>query len=47
MGELTPVVTIDGRSIGAGVPGPVTHTIRAAFRDLVADPAYSTPLPDF
>ena len=47
MGELTPVVLIDGRPVGEGVPGPVTHAIRTAFRDLVADTANSTPLPDF
>eukprot|EP00051_Salpingoeca_urceolata_P029203 m.489231 g.489231 ORF g.489231 m.489231 type:complete len:569 (+) comp26517_c0_seq1:88-1794(+) len=34
MGELTPVVEIDGRSIGDGKPGPVTAKIMEAFRAL-------------
>ena len=33
--EVTPVVTIDGRPIGAGVPGPVTIRLLNAFRDRV------------
>jgi branched-chain amino acid aminotransferase len=34
--ELGPVVQLDGRTIGAGKPGPVTMRILAAFRDLAA-----------
>jgi branched-chain amino acid aminotransferase len=34
--ELGPVVQLDGRTIGAGQPGPVTLRILAAFRDLAA-----------
>jgi branched-subunit amino acid aminotransferase/4-amino-4-deoxychorismate lyase len=47
MGELTPVVQIDGRSVGAGVPGPVTGRLAAAYKLLVDRPELSTPLPDF
>lgn len=32
--ELGPVVEIDGRQIGTGLPGPVTARLVAAFRDL-------------
>jgi branched-chain amino acid aminotransferase len=35
MGELAPVVEVDGRSIGDGSPGPLTHKLGAAFADLV------------
>jgi branched-chain amino acid aminotransferase len=35
-GAQTPVVEIDGRSIGAGAPGPMTRRIRALYKDLVA-----------
>jgi branched-chain amino acid aminotransferase len=30
--DLLPVVTVDGRSIGSGRPGPVTRTLLAAYR---------------
>lgn len=32
MGELTPVVTIDGRTIGSGARGPVTARLQEAYR---------------
>lgn len=32
--EIVPVVTIDGRTIGRGVPGPSTKRLQAAFRQL-------------
>ena len=32
--EVIPVVQLDGRRIGAGVPGPVTRRLTAAFRGL-------------
>ena len=35
MGELAPVVTVDGRPIGNGKPGPVTARLSALFRDFV------------
>ncbi len=33
--ELLPVVRIDGRVVGAGVPGPTTRALHAAFRESV------------
>ncbi len=41
--EVIPVVQLDGRRIGAGVPGPITRRLTAAFRDLAAregDPVF-------
>jgi branched-chain amino acid aminotransferase len=34
MGELSPVVKVDGRPIGAGSLGPVTERLRQLFREL-------------
>ncbi len=34
MGELAPVVRVDGRVIGAGLPGPMTQRLSSLFRDL-------------
>ena len=36
MGGLTPVLTIDGRRIGAGEPGPVTLRLTGMFAELTA-----------
>ena len=36
MGELAGVTRVDGRTIGAGVPGPVTGQLSALFRELTA-----------
>jgi branched-chain amino acid aminotransferase len=36
MGELAPVVEVDGRTIGDGSPGPLTQKLSNAFADLVA-----------
>jgi branched-chain amino acid aminotransferase len=36
MGGLVPVVTVDGRPIGDGEPGPVTKNLTALFADLTA-----------
>ncbi len=36
MGGLTPVISIDGRVIGGGPPGPVTRRLTALFADLTA-----------
>jgi branched-chain amino acid aminotransferase len=33
--EVIPVVQCDGRTIGSGVPGPITRNIRSQFLDLV------------
>jgi branched-chain amino acid aminotransferase len=32
MGEIAPVIRVDGRTIGAGSPGPVTARLRELFR---------------
>jgi branched-chain amino acid aminotransferase len=32
--EVVPVVSLDGREIGAGIPGPVTQEMVEMFRDL-------------
>jgi len=36
MGGLAPVVSVDGRTIGDGAPGPVTKRLTALFADLTA-----------
>ena len=36
MGELTPVLVVDGRRIGAGVAGPLTEQLSAAYAGLTA-----------
>ena len=36
MGELAPVVQVDGRRIGGGSAGPVTLSLTELFRDLTA-----------
>lgn len=36
MGELAPVIEVDGRAIGDGGPGPVTATLSDAYRELTA-----------
>lgn len=36
MGELVPVVEIDGRKIGSGKPGEVLHRLAACFKELTA-----------
>jgi branched-chain amino acid aminotransferase len=36
MGELTPVLTVDGRTIGDGEPGALTRTLSAAYASLTA-----------
>jgi branched-subunit amino acid aminotransferase/4-amino-4-deoxychorismate lyase len=33
MGELTPVLEIDGRTIGSGAPGPITRRLRELYRE--------------
>jgi len=32
--EVAPIVEVDGRSIGTGVPGPITKQLMAAFKDV-------------
>jgi branched-chain amino acid aminotransferase len=36
MGELTPVLAVDGRRIGSGEPGPLTKQLSAAYADLTS-----------
>lgn len=40
--EVTPVVEIDGRPIGAGIPGPVTKMLQSSYFDIVygRDPSH-------
>jgi branched-subunit amino acid aminotransferase/4-amino-4-deoxychorismate lyase len=33
---IAPLVRLDGRSIGAGAPGPVTRGLLSAYADLIA-----------
>jgi D-alanine transaminase len=35
--EIRPIVWLNDRPVGTGVPGPVTRRIQQAFRDLVSD----------
>jgi branched-chain amino acid aminotransferase len=42
MGGLAPVVRVDGRTIGDGIPGPVTKRLTELFADLTA--ATGTPV---
>lgn len=36
-GGLTPVVQVDGRTIGDGLPGPMTSRLRGLYEDLLAE----------
>jgi protein-lysine N-methyltransferase EEF2KMT len=47
MGELTPVVCIDGRIIGDGRPGPITKKLQEAYKTLPERDGWATPLPPF
>jgi branched-chain amino acid aminotransferase group I len=47
MGELTPVVMIDGRVIGSGQRGPVTAQLQAMYRTLPDRDECATALPEF
>jgi branched-chain amino acid aminotransferase len=42
MGELTPVLVVDGRRIGLGQPGPVTRRLAAEYAALTA--VHGTPV---
>jgi branched-chain amino acid aminotransferase len=42
MGGLTPVLSVDGRTIADGSPGPVTKRLTSLFADLTA--TTGTPL---
>jgi branched-chain amino acid aminotransferase len=43
MGELTPVLEVDGRRIGSGEAGPVTRRLRELYRLETA--RQGTPIP--
>ncbi|XP_010278907.1 PREDICTED: branched-chain-amino-acid aminotransferase-like protein 1 isoform X2 [Nelumbo nucifera] len=45
MGELTPVVMIDGRVIGDGKVGPVTRRLQNAYKNLTAE--IGVPIPTY
>lgn len=47
MGELTPVVNIDGRIIGSGSPGPITAKLQKLYQSLPERDGWATPLPPF
>jgi len=44
LGELVPVVLVDGRVIGSGARGPITARLQTEFKKLTA--SLGTPLPD-
>ncbi|XP_033136073.1 branched-chain-amino-acid aminotransferase-like protein 2 isoform X2 [Brassica rapa] len=43
MGELSPVVKIDGRVIGEGEVGPVTRKLQSAYKKLTDDSGVPIP----
>jgi branched-chain amino acid aminotransferase len=43
-GGIMPVTVIDGRAVGAGVPGPLTLQLRDRYWASHEDPRYSTPV---
>lgn len=47
MGELTPVVKIDGRVIGTGERGPITAQLQQIFKTLPEREGWATELPPF
>jgi protein-lysine N-methyltransferase EEF2KMT len=47
MGELTPVVEIDGRVIGTGLRGPITQRLQEEYKLLPDRDGWATPLPEF
>lgn len=47
MGELTPVVNIDGRIIGSGIRGPVTAKLQELYNTLPEREGWATDLPPF
>ena len=40
-GEITPVITIDSMTVGEGIPGPVTRTIKERFNDEICSIKHS------
>jgi protein-lysine N-methyltransferase EEF2KMT len=47
MGELTPVVAIDGRIISTTGAGPVTRRLQALYQTLPEREGWATPIPPF
>nr|XP_028957298.1 branched-chain-amino-acid aminotransferase-like protein 2 isoform X2 [Malus domestica] len=45
MGELSPVIKIDGREVGEGKVGPVTRRLQNAFKELTE--ASGVPIPNY
>ncbi|XP_029128771.1 branched-chain-amino-acid aminotransferase-like protein 2 [Cajanus cajan] len=45
MGELSPVVKVDGRTIGNGEVGPVTRKLQAAYKKLTEQSGI--PIPNY
>ncbi len=43
-GGIMPIGRIDGSSLGAAAPGPVTARLTALYWDKQADPAWTTPV---
>ncbi|XP_022896345.1 branched-chain-amino-acid aminotransferase-like protein 1 [Olea europaea var. sylvestris] len=43
IGELSPVVKIDGRIVGDGCVGPVTRRLQSAFKKLTAESGVPIP----
>ncbi|MBI4301600.1 MAG: aminotransferase class IV [Chloroflexi bacterium] len=41
--EIMPIVQVDDKIIGPGVPGPITQSLMAAYRDLVREETTSAP----
>jgi len=39
-----PVVSIDGRALGEGKPGPLTTQLRQRYWDAHDDPRWTTPV---
>jgi D-alanine transaminase len=34
--EVTPIVSLDGRPVGDGSPGPTTRSLQAAFKEHIS-----------
>jgi hypothetical protein len=43
MGEISPVIDIDGRIIGRGTPGPITFLIQQQFRKITENAGVAIP----
>ena len=43
-GGLMPVTKVDGRTLGDGQPGPITHRLREHYWGLHQDPRYASPI---